>query len=111
MVQLPLEGTLRTRRLNEIRQLQEFRVLRSGQHLEVLALYSDAQTRLSWIECERGAWRLPAKLFPWAESVEARAREVTGHVEVFPCLTVWEHDENSGEVIVEIFPEGSRSPA
>ncbi|WP_274032587.1 hypothetical protein [Streptomyces sp. MMBL 11-1] len=111
MAHLTYEGTIRTRLLNEVRGLPQFQVRRNGQQLEVLALFSDPETRIAWIECERGTWRLPAKLFPWAETVEDRAREITGRDEVFPCRTVWEQDEDSGELTVEIFPNGYRSPS
>lgn len=105
MARVTYQGTIRTRLLNEIRQLQEFRVVRSGQRMELLALYSDPESRLAWVECERGTWRLPSRMFAWAEEVEERAQSITGNFEVFPCWSSWEQDE-SGEITVEIFPDG-----
>lgn len=105
MARVTYQGTLRTRLLNDIRSLQEFRIVRSGQRMQVLALFSDPESRLAWIECDRGTWRLPAKMFVWAETVEERAREVTGNDEVFPCWSTWDQSE-LGEITVEVFPDG-----
>ncbi|MGW3860667.1 hypothetical protein ACWEDZ_04195 [Streptomyces sp. NPDC005047] len=108
MVHTTYQGALRANQLNEVRALREFRIGSSGQKVELDAVYSDPQTRLAWIECNTGAWRLPAKLFDWAEVIEEKAREVVGHDEIFPCWAVFE--ELHGEFVVEIFPEGYKSP-
>ncbi|MFE4527139.1 hypothetical protein ACFRMO_08065 [Streptomyces anulatus] len=110
MADVTFTGTLRTRLLNDVRQFPEFRIRRSRQRVELLALYSDPETRLAWIECARGTWRLPAALFTWAETVEEQARALTGNDEVFPCWSEWDHNEATGVFTVEIFPDGYTSP-
>ncbi|MFE2539015.1 hypothetical protein [Actinacidiphila glaucinigra] len=103
------QGAARARLLTEIRALREFHVGRAGIKVELEAIYSDPETKLSWIECHTGRYRLPAKLYPWAEMIEDRAREVVGHADIFPCWAVFE-ESRTGEIQVEIFPEGYESP-
>lgn len=110
MAHLKFQGTLRTQKLNEVRGLREFRIGPTGMKVELYEVWSDPETSLSWIECYNGTYRLPAKLFDWAESVEAQAHQVVKHDDVFPCWSVFEENTDTGEIMVEIFPNGYRSP-
>jgi hypothetical protein len=105
---LKFQGTLRTQKLNEIRSLLEFRV-KSGAKIQLYEVWSDPETGLAWIESYNGTYRLPAKMFDWAETVEAQAQQVVKHDKIFPCWSVFEESPD-GEISVEIFPHGYRSP-
>jgi hypothetical protein len=107
---LTYRGAPRSRKLQEVRSLSEFRVSGARTRVELYEVWSDPETRLAWIECYNGTFRLPARMFAWAESVEDQAQQVIRFGETFPCWTVFEEDSSTGEIMVEIFPRGYRSP-
>ena len=78
--------------------------------VQVYEVWSDPDTHLAWIDCYNGTFRLPQKLFAWAESVEEQARRIVRHEEIFPCWSLFEQDAETGEITVEVFPRGYRSP-
>lgn len=106
MARLSLDGTLRTRYLNEIRNMQLFRVERPVTLL-VERIYAEPEERLVWMECEQGTWRLPAEMRSWAEEVEGRARDIVGHDGFLPCRIVFAPMPD-GSFEVELRPQGYR---
>ena len=109
MAHLAFTGAIRARKLQEVRGLLEFRI-RPGSKLELYEVVSDPETRLAWMECYNGTFRLPSRMFDWAESVEAQAQRIVQHNDIFPCWSLWDEDAETGEIQVEIFPRGYRSP-
>lgn len=111
MAHLAVQGGLRARRMQEVRSKDILQIGESGMKLQLFEVWSDPDSRMAWVESYNGTFRLPAKLFDWAEQVEAQALQVVPRLtEVFPCWAVFEEDMDSGEITVEIFPRGYRSP-
>ncbi|MEU1552179.1 hypothetical protein ABZ517_05580 [Streptomyces scabiei] len=106
MAELTLNGTLRTRYLNEIRGAQVFRV-EAPVTLTVEAIYSEPVERLVWMECHQGTWRLPPEMRQFAEEVEERAQAILGRYEIFPCHIVFAPGEGD-QYEVELRPRGYR---
>lgn len=105
-MQLMLKGGARAQWINDIRMLRTFRIGSSGMKVELYELWCDADSRLSWIVCNSGAWRLPDKLYPWAEVIEQRAADL-GFPDPWPCWAIFEENPD-GEIEVEILPPGYR---
>ncbi|MFH9731836.1 hypothetical protein [Streptomyces sp. NPDC017260] len=101
-----LKGGARAQWLNDVRTLRTFRIGSSGMKVQVYSLWSDTDSRMAWIECNSGTWRLPDKLFGWAEVIEQRAVDL-GFSDPWPCWAVFEEGAD-GVIEVEILPEGYR---
>lgn len=108
-MQLSLKGGARAQHLQRIRMADVLRIGPSGRKTELHELWSDADSRLAWVVCHTGTWRLPDKLYPWAEVIEERAADL-GFPDPWPCWAVFE-ERPGGAFEVEIFPDGYRSPA
>ncbi|MFC9505442.1 hypothetical protein [Streptomyces sp. NPDC057002] len=107
---MKFQGGVRAQKLNEVRTLSEFRIGETGMKVQLYEIWSDPETGLAWIDCYNGTFRLPARLFDWAEEVESQAHQVVGHRDLFPCWSVFTEDAATGEILVEIFPHGYKSP-
>lgn len=110
MGQLPFQGAVRARRLQEVRMLEEFRIGPRGMRVELYEVWFDEETQLAWIDCFNGTFRLPQQLYAWAVAVEEQVAFVMQDDEFLPCWALFEHDEGSGEFQVEVFPKGYRTP-
>lgn len=108
-MQLTHKGGARATYLQNIRTLHTLRIGPSGRKTQLHEVWSDPDSRLAWVVCNTGTWRLPDKLFAWAEVIEERAAEL-GFPEPWPCWAVFE-ERPGGNFEVEIFPDGYHSPA
>lgn len=104
MAPLGLTGTLRTRYLNDVRNMALFRVERPVT-LMLEAIYHEPAERLVWMECQQGRWQLPLEMRQFADEVEERARQLVGYDDVLPCRIVFA-PTGGGGYEVELRPEG-----
>lgn len=105
-MQLHLKGGARAQLLADIRTLKTFRVIGGKTKVEIFSLWTDPDTRLAWVECSSGTWRLPDVLYPWAEDVEERAASL-GFGDLWPCTAVFE-EKLGGVMVAEVLPDGYR---
>lgn len=103
-MELLVKGGARASVVSDIRTLRTFRIGPAGMKVELHEVWTDPVERLAWVVCNTGTWRLPERLYPWAEQVEDQAAAL-GFYEPFPCRAAF-IEQPDGSVEVEIFPEG-----